>query len=317
MRDTAPPPAPPAAAAPGMATALPGSAALPGRHVGLFMVLPAFALFAVFVLYPVVLTVIASFQEFGLASERRVFVGFRNYAEMLGDPVFWRSLLNNVFILVGSVVVQVSLGTVIAAVLDRAVHRFGGVFRTLIFAPMVMSMVAVSLLWSMIYHPVFGMGTRASDALGLPPSELGILGDPGVVMWAILGVACWQYTGFVMVIVFAGMQAIPEDLYQAAKLDGANAVQSFLRITLPGVRNVIAVAVLLTAIGAFKVFDLIYVLTAGGPGNASEVLGTYIYSTGFTLERMGYASAIAVVLLLVAIGLGLVQLRTSRGGADA
>ena len=280
------------------------------------MVLPAFLIFAAFVLYPVILTVIASFQEFGLSSERREFVGLRNYAEMLGDPVFWRSLWNNVFILVGSVVVQVGLGTVIAAIMDRAIHRFGGLFRTLIFAPMVMSMVAVSLLWSMIYHPVFGMVTRAGDALGLPPSELGILGDPDVVMWAILGVACWQYTGFVMVIVFAGMQAIPEDLYQSAKLDGAGPVSRFFAITLPGVRNVIVVAILLTAIGAFKVFDLIYVLTAGGPGNASEVLGTYIYSASFTLERMGYASAIAVVLLAIAIALGLIQLRASRGGAD-
>ena len=284
--------------------------------IGAAMVLPAFLVFAVFVLYPVVLTIISSFQSFSVSSPSREFVGLANYLEMFGDPVFWRSLWNNIFILVGSVVVQVTLGTLIAAVLDRAIHRFGGLFRTLIFAPMVMSMVAVSLLWSMIYHPVFGMATQAGDVFGLPPSELGILGDPDTVMWAILGVACWQYTGFVMVIVFAGMQAIPEDLYQAAKLDGANAVRRFFAITLPGIRNVVVVSVLLTAIGAFKVFDLIYVLTAGGPGNASEVLGTYIYETSFTLERMGYASAIAVVLLAIAVGLGLIQLRASRGGAD-
>ena len=281
------------------------------------MVLPAFLVFAVFVLWPVIQTVIGSFQEFSVSSPTRRFVGVSNYVEMATDPVFWRSLWNNVFILVGSVVIQVVLGTLIAAVLDRAIHRFGGVFRTLIFAPMVMSMVAVSLLWSMIYHPVFGMATEAGDFFGLPPSELGILGDPGTVMWAILGVACWQYTGFVMVIVFAGMQSIPEDLYQAAKLDGASAVKRFFAITLPGIRNVVIVSVLLTAIGAFKVFDLIYVLTAGGPGNASEVLGTYIYETSFTLERMGYASAIAVVLLAIAIALGLIQLRASRGGANA
>ena len=310
MQDTAPPPATFGATPARRAVGKPGDAG-----IGPAMVLPAFLVFAAFVLYPVILTVIASFQEFGLSSERRDLVGLRNYAEMLGDPVFWRSLWNNVFILVGSVVVQVGLGTIIAAIMDRAITRFGGLFRTLIFAPMVMSMVAVSLLWSMIYHPVFGMVTKAGDALNLPPSELGILGDPSTVMWAILGVACWQYTGFVMVIVFAGMQAIPEDLYQAAKLDGAGPVSRFFAITLPGVRNVIVVAILLTAIGAFKVFDLIYVLTAGGPGNASEVLGTYIYSASFTLERMGYASAIAEVLLAIAIALGLIQLRASRGGA--
>ena len=309
MQDTAPPPALPREAA--QAPAAPARPSGEGG-VGSAMVLPAFALFAIFVLYPVALTVVASFQEFGLSSERRFFVGLANYAEMAGDPVFWLALRNNVFLLLGSVAVQVGVGTLLAAILDRAIHRFGSVFRTLIFAPMVMSMVAVSLLWSMIYHPVFGMVTKAGDALGLPPSELGILGDPATVNWAILSVACWQYTGFVMVIVFAGMQAIPEDLYQAAKLDGAGPVRSFLAITLPGIRNVVIVAVLLTMIGSFKIFDLIYVLTAGGPGNASDVLGTYIYDTAFTLERMGYASAIAVVLLAIAIGIGLVQLRASR-----
>lgn len=315
MRDTAPPPAIFAGAASLDRPA--GSRLGPDGGIGAAMVLPAFLVFAVFVLWPVIQTVIGSFQEFSVSSPTRRFVGVSNYVEMATDPVFWRSLWNNVFILVGSVVIQVVLGTLIAAVLDRAIHRFGGVFRTLIFAPMVMSMVAVSLLWSMIYHPVFGMATEAGDFFGLPPSELGILGDPGTVMWAILGVACWQYTGFVMVIVFAGMQSIPEDLYQAAKLDGASAVKRFFAITLPGIRNVVIVSVLLTAIGAFKVFDLIYVLTAGGPGNASEVLGTYIYETSFTLERMGYASAIAVVLLAIAIALGLIQLRASRGGANA
>ena len=280
--------------------------------VGLGMVAPAFLVFAAFVLWPVILTIIASFQSFALTDETRDFVGLANYAEMMRDPVFWVALRNNVLLLAGSVAVQVTLGTILAALLDRSVQRFGTLFRTLIFAPMVMSMVAVSLLWSLIYHPVFGMITEAGDAVGLPPSELGILGDPATVNWAILAVACWQYTGFVMVIVFAGMQAVPEDLYQAAKLDGAGPVRSFFSITLPGIRNVLIVAALLTMIGAFKIFDLVYVLTAGGPGNASEVLGTYIYETSFTVERMGYASAIAVVLLAIAVAIGLVQLRASR-----
>lgn len=291
---------------------IPASRTGPRFGAGHMLVLPACLIFGGFVLWPMVLTIYDSFFTFSLVGAARRFVGGANYAAMLGDPVFWLALRNNVFILVGSVVVQVGLGTVIAAILDRGI-KHGTVFlRTVVFAPMVMSMVAVSLLWAMIYHPLFGLAPAMARNLGFTLPAAGILGDPVTVNWAILAVACWQYTGFVMVIMLAGMQAIPEELYQAARLDGARGLRAFVHITLPGIRNVLVVATLITMIGAFKVFDLIYVLTGGGPGNASQVLGTYIYENAFTLGRMGYASAMAVVLMAIAVSLGIIQLRVSR-----
>lgn len=288
--------------------------AAPRRPVGAgpFLVLPALLFFGGFVLWPLVQTIVQSFQSFGITSATRTFVGLDNYRRMAADPVFWLALRNNLIILVGSVVIQVGLGTILAALLDRVVRRGTAFYRTVIFAPMVMSVVAVSLLWSMIYHPLFGLLTGLLKMLGLQLSPLGILGDPATVTVAVLAVACWQYTGFIMVIMLAGMQAVPEELYEAARLDGARGIRAFVHITLPGVRNVLVVATLITMIGAFKVFDLIYVLTGGGPGDASQVLGTLIYQNAFTLGRMGYASALAVVLLGIAVALGLVQMRISR-----
>ena len=128
----------------------------------------------------------------------------------------------------------------------------------------------------------------------------------------VLIVAAWQYTGFMMVLILAGLQAIPKDLYEAAALDGARGLRAFWSITLPSLRNVLIVAVLITTIGGFKVFDLIYVLTGGGPANATQVLGTYIYLQAFNLTNMGYANAIAVVLLMIAVLLGWLQLKVSR-----
>ena len=137
------------------------------------------------------------------------------------------------------------------------------------------------------------------------------LGDPRLVIFSILVVACWQYTGYVMVIVLAGMQSVSQELYEAAALDGATEVRKFISVTLPSIRNVIIAVILITMIGAIKVFDLVYTLTRGGPANASQVMSTYIYYNAFTVNRAGYASALSVVLLIIALILGVLQLRLS------
>ena len=182
-------------------------------------------------------------------------------------------------------------------------------FPHLVFAPMVMSSVAVGILWQIVFNPSIGLIDPVLNFLKLPTPSLGWLGDPKLAIYSILFVACWQYTGFMMVILLAGMQSVPSELYEAATLDGATETQSFFYITIPVMRNVIVAAVLITMIGSFKAFDLVYVLTLGGPANASEVLGTYLYKNAFNLNRMGYASTIAVVLLVFTVLLSLAQLR--------
>ena len=297
----------------GRARALPSLSELRRSSGSYLMVAPAVLLFLVFVIYPLCNTIVYSLFDYGLTSPRRAFVGLKNYVELFNDKVFWRALQNNFILMIGSVIVQIGLGVVLAAVLNRGIRHGTALFQTVIFAPMVMSVVAVGLLWQLIYDPNIGALSQALRAFHVPVPIQGWLGDPNIVIYAILAAACWQYTGFMMVLLLAGMQSVPKELYEAATLDGASETQSFLYITLPGIRNVLIVATLITMIGAFKVFDIVYVLTRGGPANASQVLGTYLFQNAFTLNRAGYANAIAVVLLGFAMLLGFIQLRFSRG----
>ncbi len=276
------------------------------------LVAPALIVFAIFVIYPVIDTVRLSFYDYGLTDPKITFIGLQNYQELMQDGVFWHALGNNFFMLVGSVAVQVVGGVILAAVLSRGIRRGRTFFRTLHFAPVMMSAVAVGVLWQLIYDPNVGILNAFLKFLHVKPPSQGWLGDPNLVMFAILVAACWQYTGYVMVIVLAGMQGVPTELYEASALDGANELQNFIHITIPSVSNVIVAATMITMIGSIKVFDIVYVLTRGGPANASQVLGTYIYYNAFTINRAGYASAIAVVLLAIALVFGVLQLRFTR-----
>ena len=148
-----------------------------------------------------------------------------------------------------------------------------------------MSAVAVGILWQLIYDPTVGLANRFVALFGIRPPSQGWLGDPNLAIFSILVVACWQYTGYVMVIVLAGMQSVSPELYEAAALDGAGEVRKFISVTIPSIRNVIIAVILITMIGAIKVFDLVYILTRGGPANASQVMSTYIYYNAFTVNR--------------------------------
>lgn len=276
------------------------------------LVAPAVIIFSIFVVYPLLNTVRLSFYQYGLTDPNITFINFDNYIRLFQDAIFWRALRNNAIILVCSVVVQVGIGVVLAAVLSRGIRWGKTFFRTLHFAPVVMSAVAVGVLWQLIYDPGIGIVNHILRLLGIRPPVQGWLGDPNLVVFSVIVAACWQYTGYVMTIVLAGMESVSQELYEASALDGANEFQNFFFITLPMSRNVIIAATLITMIGAVKVFDIIYVLTRGGPANASQVLGTYIYYNAFTINQAGYASAIAVVLLVIAVIFGVLQLRFTR-----
>jgi raffinose/stachyose/melibiose transport system permease protein len=276
------------------------------------MLAPALGLCAVFIIIPAILAIIGSFFEFGITSPSWRFTGLGNYARAASDPVFWTALRNNLIIVVGSIVLQVGFGTILAAILDRGLPRGSTVFRTIIFAPMVVSAVAVALIWLIILDPNIGSFNAVVRALGFTPPPQGWLGDPDIAIWMLLLIAAWQYTGFMMVLVLAGLQGVPKELYEAGSIDGAVGLRAFWHITLPSIRNVLIVAVLITTIGGFKVFDLVYATTQGGPANSTQVLGTYAYLQAFNLGNMGYANAISVVLLAIAVVLGWLQLKISR-----
>lgn len=278
------------------------------------MLAPALALVGVFVLIPSVVTLAGSFFAFGITSSAWRFVGLDNYLQAFADPIFWVALRNNIIIIVGSIISQVGLGAILAAILDRGIKRGSTVYRTITFMPVVISSVAVSLIWLMIYDPNVGALNALVKAIGLRPPRLGWLGDPSISILMMLVTAAWANVGFQMVLVLAGLQAIPKELYEAAALDGARGLKAFWYVTLPGIRNILVVGILITTIGGLKVFDFVFVMTGGGPANATQVMGTYIYLQAFTLGNMGYADAISIILLLIALALGVAQLKLSRRG---
>lgn len=285
---------------------------LGAKASALILLAPALGLCAVFIFIPAILAIYGSFFSFGITSREWTPVGTANYVRAWNDPVFWIALRNNLIIVFGSIALQVGFGTILAAILDRGIPKGSTVFRTIIFAPMVVSAVAVAVIWQVLLDPNVGAFNELIQKIGLTPPTLGWLGDPKISIWVVLVIACWQYTGFMMVLILAGLQAIPKDLYEAAALDGAKGLRAFWHITLPSIRNVVIVAVLITTIGGFKVFDLIFATTGGGPANATQVMGTYIYLQAFTLGNMGYANAISVILLAIAVALGWIQMKISR-----
>lgn len=279
-------------------------------------VAPALGFLAAFMAYPLSQTIIKSFYAYDLTSPKVTFVGWDNYARFGSDPTFRIAIINATLYVFFSVVVQMPIGTVLAALLDRGVSRWASLgFRTVIFAPLVLSIVAVGLLWQLILDPLVGLANALVKAIGLAPPTLGWLGDPAIAIYVIMGVSFWQYIGFVTLLLLAGLQGIPEELYEAATLDGVSPIKIFWNITLPLLRNPLIVTTLLTMIGALRVFDFIYVLTGGGPGDATQVPGMMIYKEAFFLGKMGYANAISVLLLIATVGLGFLQIRYSRHAA--
>jgi len=278
-----------------------------------FLVTPALVFLAVFMAYPLIETVTKSFFAYDITNPIQTFIGFSNYAELTRDPVFHTAAKNAALFVIFSVLVQVPIGTVLAALLDRGVRpRASLVFRTIIFAPLVLSIIAVGLLWQLILDPLVGLANAIVKTIGLHAPPLGWLGDPSIAIYVVMGVAFWQYVGFVTLLLLAGMQQIPNDLYEAATLDGAGPLSCFWYLTIPLLRNALIITTLLTMIGALRVFDFVYVLTGGGPGDATEVPGMMIYKEAFFLGRMGYANAISVLLLIATVGLGFLQIRFSR-----
>jgi len=279
-------------------------------------VAPALLFLGVFLAYPLVSTVVMSFFRYDITGSAPVYLGLANYLALAQDPEFQTAAINSALFVFFSVVVQIPIGLVLAALLDRGVRQTTSmVFRTIIFTPMVLSIVAVGMLWQLILDPIAGFANFLVKSVGLAPPVNGWLGDPQITLYVIMFIAFWQYIGFVAILLLAGAQRINNELYEAATLDGAGPIQSFWFITVPLLRNPLIVVTLLSMIGALRVFDYIYVLTGGGPGDATQVPALLIYKQAFFLGRMGYANAISVLLLIATVTLGFLQIRYSRRSA--
>lgn len=287
--------------------------ALLNRWRTLVWVAPAVALLLVFVYYPIVENVRLSFFSWNAFSPSPIFVGLDNYTTAFDDPVFWRALLNNTFYAVVSLVVQVAFALVLAAILEEFVHqRLRGFLRTIYFIPATISITVAGILFSFLYNPQFGLVNRALSAIGLSSWEHAWLGEKSTAIWSIIAMSQWQSIGYTAVLFVVAIQRIPREFYEAVRVDGAGPVRTFFTITVPMVREMTTLLVILTVSGAFLVFNEVMVMTAGGPDNSSHVLNTWLYRNAFFEDDMGYAATIATVIFVITFVVAVVQLAITK-----
>lgn len=289
------------------------------RRVGYLFVLPTFVLFVLFVGWPILHSVYLSttvWSGFGVPR----FTGIDNYTRLAGDPVFRTALVITMVFTAVTTVLQTVLPMLVAVLINAGWRRAGTVFRTILFLPGVISLVVTGVLWQLIYDPNLGTLNQLLADVGLGSVRQQWLGDPHLVVASIVVVSLWQSLGLYMLIFFAGLQGIDPVLYEAATMDGANAWQRLLNVTVPQLRTVTGIVVALNLINGFKTFDIVYVMTHGGPNHSSEVLGTYLYSLAFgslsgSVPQIGYATAISIVVMLLCLVAVLVQFAVNRRAA--
>lgn len=288
------------------------------RLVPWLYLMPAVLLVGTFVYYPVADNFRLSLFAWNAFSPQPTWVGLGNYQKLRSDPIFWSSLLNNTFYALASVVFQVGLGLVIAAVLEETlVRRFRVFFRTVYFIPAVISITVVGLLFQTLYDPQRGLIDQFLTAIGRTNWTHAWLGESGTAIWSIIAMSQWQYIGYIALLFIVAIQKIPRELYESTAIDGANRFRAFIHVTVPLVREMTLLALIITISGAYMVFNEVMVTTQGGPDNASHVLSTWLYQSAFLNDQMGYASTIAVVIFLATFTIAVAQLTLARSGRDS
>ena len=272
---------------------------------------PAIILLAVFLLYPLIYSFQLSFLDWnGLGNNAR-FTGLDNWERLLSDGVFWQSALNNIYLAVFSVLIQLPIAVLLAVVLDE-VSKGSRILKILYFIPLLMSSVALGVLFKNIFDPNFGPINAILTELGLYSWTQDWLGDPNLALGAVIAVVCWQNVPFYMVLFLAALSSFPREIVEAAHLDGASQSSIFWRLKLPHLQGTFRTAVLLAVIGSMRYFDLVYVMTDGGPEHSSEMMATYMYHTVFNSFEMGYGSTIASAMFIIITVIAAVSMRLSK-----
>lgn len=275
---------------------------------GLFFMAPAMALFFVFVLYSIFYILAASLYDWDGINEA-VFVGLGNYIELFTDDRTFGLTLRNSFLWTFlTIFPQMFLGFLLAFILTSGIP-FQNIFRIIFFTPAIISPVVLGIVWQRIYNPFGGLLADIGLEIGLSFLRQPYLADPKIAIYSTIAVNVWQWTGFSMLMYVAGLQSLSQEVLQAAEVDGAGKWQQIRFVIWPMLRHVHLTLILLGVIGTLQTFALVFMLTKGGPNHATEMLPTYIFQQAFTLQSMGYASALAVVLLMIALGASIFQVR--------
>jgi multiple sugar transport system permease protein len=285
-----------------------------GERAGWLFVAPALTIIGLFFFAPVAAAFVLSLTDFdiyALADMRNLrFVGLRNYGELLANPLFWQAVGNTLYFVVVGVPLSIAASLGAALLLDSRLTRFKGFFRTALFAPVVTTLVAVAVIWRYLLHTRYGLINYALGAIGVAPIDW--LGDPRWAMPAIILFAVWKNFGYNMIIFLAGLQTIPEDLYEAARIDGASAPRRFWHVTLPGLAPVVLLVSLLTFAGYLQLFAEPYVMTQGGPAQSTVSVLYFMYEQGFKWWNLGVASAVAFLLFVLMLAVTALQLALAR-----
>ncbi|WP_416147492.1 carbohydrate ABC transporter permease [Salipaludibacillus sp. HK11] len=276
--------------------------------------LPPLLIYLVFSIVPIFISIYYSFMKWDGFSDM-VFIGFTNYLDVFQDATFWRSVKNNILVVFASVFGQITIGLGLAILLNQKI-KGGKFFRTIGFLPVVISTVVISITWRMIYNSREGMLNNLLETLNLGFLQQNWLGNPNTAMFAILVTIIWQFVGLYFIIFLSALQTVPKDILEAAELDGATEFQKIFFITVPSIKNIILVAIVLCISGSLKTFDLIYVMTNGGPAHATEVMATYMYNETFNGLNYGYGSTISVLILIFSLVLIFITTRIMRFSKD-
>ncbi|MDT0143162.1 sugar ABC transporter permease [Microbacterium sp. PRC9] len=283
------------------------------RHVLAVFATPAAAFIVLTMAFPVVFTIYLSLTHWvGGANRPPEFVGLDNFIRLFtDDPRFWGATFRTIALTTGAVLAQTVLGVAIAVLLHRK-FVLSGLVRSVVLLPMIATPVAVALVWRLMFNPQLGVFNDILQRLGLPASDW--LADPNLALWLIGLVDTWEWAPLIALITLAGLTALPEEPFEAASIDGANGWQRFWHVTLPMVRPIVVVAVVFRLIEALKTFDIILVMTNGGPGFVTETLNIYAYNIAFQYQQLGYAAALLIVffLLVLLVSSSVLRLRRSK-----
>ena len=307
------PPAPARTAVPRVGAATPTRRGRSVTWSGLVWLAPALAVLAVFVYWPLLQNVFFSLLDWNIYSGEQTFVGLDNYVKLAADPIFWQALTNNVWYAVISIVFQVFGALVLAAIVESVrSERWRKAFRAIYFIPSAISLTVAGLLFYFIYQPQTGLLNVFLQGIGLGHFSQAWLGHENTAVFAVIAMSQWQGFGYSVLLFSVALQRIPLEYYEAAQLDGIGPVRRFFSVSLPLVREMTGLMMIVTVAGAFQVFNEVMVMTGGGPNNASQVLSTWLYHAGFVTNDFGSAAAIGVAIFLITLVLAVAQLAYSR-----
>jgi raffinose/stachyose/melibiose transport system permease protein len=269
------------------------------RYAVLFLA-PGLLIYLIFMVYPFLNTIYLSFTNWDGVTPNKDWVGLSNYVRIFGEEAAVKAFVNNAIWVVIGTISPVVLGLFEALLVWSGV-RGSLLFRTLFFLPFVLPLVVVGIVWQWIYHPLFGILNRILDSVGLEGLSRGWLADPHTALYAVLIAAIWGATGFCFLVLHASLQNVDVSTVEAAMIDGANWFQRARSVIIPQIAPQLTMVTSVTLIGGFAVFDIIYVMTGGGPGNASQVLATYTVKTAFEQNQAGYGSALAMLITVLSL----------------